>query len=130
MEIKVIVLDKLEPIFLKDKEDFRKVVDLLKKHDINVFSNPELEEKYFSNDEKVIENNFLMQDAIDDYRIQSHYLGHGMTSDELEDRLSKPASKKLDEKWQLLEILRFKIDDAESMVKGLKIFKEKLIKEL
>lgn len=127
---KVISLEKLDPIFVEDNEDFLNVTKILKRHGLNIFSTPEKEQSYYTGEMSIEGPLYLIQHSPDQYSLQSHYIGVGMTSDELKDRLESKPSTALDKKWELLENLRWRIKEAQDLTKYLKMLKEEMIKQL
>lgn len=75
-------LKDISVIAVKDKYDVLKASDLLESVGIPVFASAETKAKFIETGDNV-KNNFLMRDGLG-WRIQSHYIGDGMSIEELE----------------------------------------------
>lgn len=75
-------LKDITAIAVKDKYDVLKASDLLEFVGIPVFASAETKAKFIETGDNV-KNNFLMRDS-HGWRIQSHYIGDGISIEELE----------------------------------------------
>lgn len=79
---------KIDPIAVKDKHDVIKALTILEKIGINVFSETE-KEIYLNNESMTVNNNFLIQEEDGGFRVQSHYIGNGISLESLETQVDK-----------------------------------------
>lgn len=79
---------KIEPIAVKDKHDVVKALTILEKLGIEVMSD-EKKKSYLEDESKVVDNNFMMQEEDGGFRIQSHYIGNGISIESLEQQVNK-----------------------------------------
>ena len=79
---------KIDPIAVKDKRDVIKALTILEKIGINVFSETE-KEIYLNNESRTVNNNFLIQEEDGGFRVQSHYIGNGISLESLETQVDK-----------------------------------------
>jgi len=103
-------------ISVKDVDDVIKVDDLLSRLDIKLLTD---KDKFLEDEkEKPVENNFIFRDG-NGWRIQSHYLGYGMSVHDLEkcvDYITK--------KGNITKTKDYTIDKISSRIKELKEGKE------
>lgn len=97
-------LVKIEPIAVKDKDDVVKALTILEKLGIKRMSE-EQKINYLADEEKVVNNNFMIQEDDGGFRIQSHYIGHGISIESLEKQVNKILKKhpKLTEEFEGLK---------------------------
>lgn len=129
-------LIEIEPIAVKDKNDVVKALTILEKIGIYRMSD-EQKEKYLLDDTRTVENNFMIQEDDGGFRIQSHYLGFGISIENLEkqvnDILKKHPniSEKLKEIKDIEDELRKEIKDKEDrFIKEIENIKQKLTEEI
>ena len=92
-------------IFLKDRQDAIKASEIFESMGIPVWSSPKAKEKFINSD-KELENNFMMHDGFDEgWRIQSHYLGNGISVDEFDERVNDLHKKHPTLKEDLIDYL-------------------------
>jgi len=88
------ILEKeFDLIAVKDKQDVIKAANILKEIlDIDIFRSEEVKKKYLEDSTKTVNNNFLK--CIDgDWSIQSHYIGFGISTDNLIQELMEAFGK-------------------------------------
>ena len=99
-------------ISVKDVDDVIKVDDLLSRLDIKLLSD---KNKFLEVEkEKPVENNFIIKDG-NGWRIQSHYMGYGMSVDDL-----KKCVDYITKKGNMIKIKDYTIDKISSRIKELK----------
>ena len=76
-------LISIDPIAVKNKNDVVKALAILEKIGIEIMSE-EQKKNYLADDKKNVDNNFMIQESDGDFRIQSHYLGFGISLESLE----------------------------------------------
>jgi hypothetical protein len=82
-------------IAVKDKSDVIRAAELLEKVGIVVFGTSEKKQKFIES-ETGVDKNFLVEDEDDDgpyWRIQSHYIGFGTSTDLLEEKINEYLEK-------------------------------------
>lgn len=83
-EIKKFLIEhKIDVIAVKNKEDVIKASELFEKIGINIFTTLESKLKFMETGDNV-NNNFLIKDNDDGWRIQSHFITDGTSIPELE----------------------------------------------
>lgn len=91
LNLKEITNENSDVIAVKDKTDVLKAAELLEKIGIIIF--PDIEGKIrFIETGDDVKNYFLIEDK-DGWRIQSHFIGFGASTDVLESRISDYLSK-------------------------------------
>jgi hypothetical protein len=80
-------LIKIEPIAVKDKYDVIKALEILEKLGLIIMSE-EQKRNYLADVEKNINKNYMIQDD-DGFRIQSHYIGNGISLESLEKQVNE-----------------------------------------
>jgi vacuolar-type H+-ATPase subunit I/STV1 len=85
-------LIQIDPIAVKDKRDVVKALTILEKIGIVRMSEKE-KETYLTDNTRQINNNFMIQEDDDGFRIQSHYLGHGISMKNLEKQIDEIINK-------------------------------------
>lgn len=141
-------LISIEPIAVKDKNDVVKALTILEKLGIKRMT--EEQKKYYLADEKrTVDNNFMIQEDDGGFRIQSHYIGFGISIESLEkqvnailekhpnicERLTEieteinELSKEIEDKKQKLteeiKIARIKIKEVEKSYSVIELKEEK-----
>ena len=76
-------LIRIEPIAVKDKNDVVKALTILERIGIKRMSD-EQKKIYLTDEEKIVDNNFMIQEDDGGFRIQSHYIGFGISIESLE----------------------------------------------
>lgn len=89
-KLKTTLLDT--EIAVKDKSDVLRADEILGRIGISIFSSEEKKNKFIKNGDDV-KDNFLIQGE-DGWRIQSHFLGFGVTTDELEEKINRVLKQK------------------------------------
>ena len=75
-------LIKIEPIAVKDKNDVVKALTILERIGIEIMSE-EKKRNYLADEKRTINNNFMIQEDDGGFRIQSHYIGFGISLESL-----------------------------------------------
>ena len=78
---------RISPIAVKDKHDVVKALTILERVGINRMSE-EQKNNYLLDDTKVVDNNFMIQEEDGGFRIQSHYIGNGVSIESLEEQVN------------------------------------------
>ncbi len=116
-------LIKIEPIAVKDKNDVVKTLTLLEKLGIKRMT--EEQKKNYLIDEKItVDNNFMIQEEDGGFRIQSHYIGFGISLESLEKQINDIIEKYPNICERLTEIETMKnglIEEIEDIKKKLAI---------
>jgi hypothetical protein len=110
---------KIDPIALRDKYDLLKADEILNRIGIKVFGSEE-KKKEFENGHDDIKDNFLISEDDGGWRIQSHYLGFGITIDSLEEQVNNIINK-IPNIIERTEELKKMEDDLESFKKKMEI---------
>ncbi len=76
-------LVSIEPIAVKDKNDVVKALTILERLGIKIKTDEE-KEKYLADENKTVNENFMIQEEDGGFRIQSHYIGFGISIESLE----------------------------------------------
>ncbi len=79
-------LIKIEPIAVKDKNDVVKALTLLERIGIKRMSESQ-KTNYLEDDNKQVDNYFMVQEDDGGFRIQSHYIGFGISLESLEKQI-------------------------------------------
>jgi predicted nuclease with TOPRIM domain len=85
-------LIKIEPIAVKDKNDVVKALTILERIGIEIMSE-EQKKTYLADSTKNVDNNFMIQEDDGGFRIQSHYLGFGISLKSLEKQVDNIIKK-------------------------------------
>jgi hypothetical protein len=85
-------LIKIEPIAVKDKNDVVKALTILEKIGIEIMSE-EKKNNYLQDETKTVDNNFMIQEKDGGFRIQSHYIGFGISLESLEKQVNDVIEK-------------------------------------
>lgn len=115
-------LIKIDPIAVKNKEEVIKAFTILEKIGIHVFDD-EQKKNYLEDENRQVENNYMMQESDGGFRIQSHYIGSGISIKNLEKQVNEILQKspdiadKIREINQLIEKKNQEIEKLESEVK-------------
>lgn len=96
-------LISIEPIAVKDKNDVVKALTILEKLGIKIMTE-EQKKNYLTDEEKTVDNNFMIQEKDGSFRIQSHYLGFGISLGSLEKQINDIIEKHPDICEKLTEI--------------------------
>lgn len=102
-------LVSIEPIAVKDKNDVVKALTLLEKLGIDVMTDKQ-KENYLVDDSKDVNNNFMIQDDTGGFRIQSHYIGNGISIESLEAQVNDIVKKQPNIRERILEIENKRIE--------------------
>ena len=81
-------LISIEPIAVKDKNDVVNALTILERIGIEVMSE-EKKKSYLADNTKNIDNYFMIQEDDGGFRIQSHYLGFGISIKSLEKQVNE-----------------------------------------
>lgn len=93
----------IEPIAVKDKNDVVKALTILEKLGVKVMTE-EQKNNYLLDEERTIDNNFMIQEEDGGFRIQSHYIGSGISLESLEKQVNLVIEKHPDITERLDEI--------------------------
>ena len=85
-------LIRIEPIAVKDKNDVVKALTILEKIGVEIMSE-EQKKNYLTDEKKIVNNNFMIQEDDGGFRIQSHYLGFGISLENLEKQVNNTIEK-------------------------------------
>ncbi|MFA5300316.1 MAG: hypothetical protein WC389_19185 [Lutibacter sp.] len=107
-------LISIDPIAVKDKNDVVKALTILEKVGIVIMSE-EKKAAYLLDETRTVENYFMIQEDDGGFRIQSHYLGFGISLESLEKQVN-----------DILE----KYPDIGNRIKEIKDKEDKLAKEI
>lgn len=107
-------LISIDPIAVKDKNDVVKALTILEKVGI-VIMPEEKKAAYLLDETRTVENYFMIQEDDGGFRIQSHYLGFGISLESLEKQVN-----------DILE----KYPDIGNRIKEIKDKEDKLAKEI
>jgi len=80
-------LVSIEPIAVKDKNDVVSALRILEKLGIHRMTE-EQKENYLADENRTVDNNFMMQEEDGGFRIQSHYIGFGISIESLEKQVN------------------------------------------
>jgi hypothetical protein len=118
-------LIRMDPIAVKDKNDVVKALTILERIGIEIMSE-EKKKTYLADNTKTVDNNFMIQEDDGGFRIQSHYLGFGISIESLEKQVDKIIKKYPDICERLKEIENKK----KELTKEIEEKKKKLTKEI
>ena len=118
-------LIRIEPIAVKDKNDVVKALTILERIGIERMSE-EQKKEYLADEERTVDNNFMIQEDDGGFRIQSHYLGFGISIESLEKQVDDIIKKYPDICERLKEIENKK----KELTKEIEEKKKKLTKEI
>lgn len=76
-------LIRIDPIAVKDKNDVVKALTILERVGIVIYSDEE-KKNYLADESKTVSDNFMIQEKDGGFRIQSHYIGFGISLESLE----------------------------------------------
>lgn len=113
---------KIDPIAVKNKEEVIKAFTILEKIGIDVFDDKQ-KKNYLEDEKRKVENNYMMQESDGGFRIQSHYIGTGISIESLEKQVneilqeSPDIAVKVREINELIEKSQREIEKLESEVK-------------
>ena len=85
-------LISIEPIAVQDKNDVVKALTILEKIGINVMTETK-KKNYLADEKRTVDNNFMIQEDDGGFRIQSHYLGFGISLESLEKQVNEIIEK-------------------------------------
>src|ERR1035437_868476 len=114
----------IDPIAVKDKNDVVKVLTILEKIGIERMSAKK--KNYLADEKKTVDNDFMIQEDDGGFRIQSHYLGFGISLENLEKQVDDIIEKHPDICKKLKEIENKKKELTEEIEKK----KKKLTEEI
>jgi hypothetical protein len=115
----------IDPIAVKDKNDVVKVLTILEKIGIERMSEKQ-KKNYLADEKKTVDNDFMIQEDDGGFRIQSHYLGFGISLENLEKQVDDIIEKHPDICKKLKEIENKKKELTEEIEKK----KKKLTEEI
>ncbi len=110
MDIRKLI--KIEPIAVKDKNDAVKALHLLERLGIEIMTD-EKKDEYLADDARDIDNNYMIQEE-DGFRIQSHFLGDGISLEALEVQIDNILSQ-----YPTFPTTVRKIKELDNNIKGL-----------
>lgn len=96
-------LISIEPIAVKDKNDVVKALRILERLGINRMTE-EQKENYLADEKRTVDNNFMIQEEDGGFRIQSHYIGFGISIENLEKQVNNILENHPDICERLIEI--------------------------
>jgi len=96
-------LVSIEPIAVKDKNDVIKALTILERLGIKRMTE-EQKKNYLADETRTVDNNFMIQEEDGGFRIQSHYLGFGISIENLEKQVDDIVEKHPDICDRLIEI--------------------------
>jgi len=96
-------LVSIEPIAVKDKNDVVKALNILERLGIKRMTE-EQKKNYLADENKTVNNNFMIQEEDGGFRIQSHYIGFGISIEKLEKQVNDIVEKHPDICERLIEI--------------------------
>lgn len=96
-------LVSIEPIAVKDKNDVVKALNILERLGIKRMTE-EQKKNYLEDEKRTVNNNFMIQEEDGGFRIQSHYLGWGISIESLEKQVNDIIEKHPDICERLIEI--------------------------
>ena len=96
-------LVSIEPIAVKDKNDVVKALNILERLGIKIMTE-EQKKNYLVDEKKTVNNNFMIQEEDGGFRIQSHYIGFGISIENLEKQVNDIVEKQPDICERLIEI--------------------------
>jgi hypothetical protein len=122
-----------EVIAVKNKKDVVRASDILEKIGLSVFTTPKKRKEYLGDEKQYndFENMFMVQDS-DGFRIQSHYLGQGTTTDDLEKIIDEivAANPQTKENFEKLNSIEKQLKDLMVQTENLKSDLTKVINEI
>lgn len=118
-------LVSIEPIAVKDKNDVVKALTILEKLGIKRMTE-EQKKNYLADEKRTVDNNFMIQEEDGGFRIQSHYIGFGISIESLEKQVNTILEKHPDICEKLTEI-ETKINELSKEIEGKK---QKLTEEI
>jgi len=111
-----LILIKINPIAVKDKNDVVKALTILEKLGIHRMSD-EQKQNYLLDDTKTVENNFMIQEKDGGFRIQSHYIGSGISIESLEKQVNNLLEKHPN-LCDLLNEIKSKVEETQNIIKN------------
>ncbi len=96
-------LIQMDPIAVKDKNDVVKALTILERIGINRMT-AEQKANYLADEKRTVDNNFMIQEDDGGFRIQSHYLGNGISVESLEKQVDEILEKNPEIGEQLKDI--------------------------
>ena len=118
-------LISIEPIAVKDKNDVVKALTILEKLGIKRMTE-EQKKNYLADEKRTVDNNFMIQEEDGGFRIQSHYIGFGISLESLEKQINDMVEKHPDICERLIEIETKK----DELAKEIEDKKKKLTEEI
>jgi hypothetical protein len=118
-------LIKMDPIAVKDKNDVVKALTILEKIGIERMTE-EQKKSYLADPTRTVDNYFMIQEDDGGFRIQSHYLGEGISIESLEKQVDDIIKKYPDICEKLKEIT----NKEKELEKEIEEKKKKLTKEI
>jgi len=96
-------LVSIEPIAVKDKNDVVKALNILERLGIKRMTD-EQKKNYLADENRKVDNNFMIQEDDGGFRIQSHYIGLGISIKSLEKQVNDIVEKHPNICERLIEI--------------------------
>ena len=118
-------LVSIEPIAVKDKNDVVKALNILERLGIKRMTD-EQKKNYLADENRKVDNNFMIQEDDGGFRIQSHYIGLGISIKSLEKQVNDIVEKHPNICERLIEI-ETKINELKNEIEGKK---QKLTEEI
>ena len=85
-------LIEIEPIAVKDKNDVVKALTILERIGINIMTKKQ-KKNYLEDENRTVDNDFMIQEDDGGFRIQSHYIGFGISLESLEKQVDDIVEK-------------------------------------
>ena len=117
-------LIQIDPIAVKDKNDVIKALTILEKIGIEILSE-EKKKTYLIDTTKDVKNNFMIQEDDGGFRIQSHYIGFGISLENLEKQLDEI----LEKHPNICEKIKEIIDKKKELIKEMEEMNQKFTEE-
>jgi len=118
-------LIEIEPIAVKDKNDVVKALRILERLGIERMSEKQ-KKTYLADEKRIVDNYFMIQEDDGGFRIQSHYLGFGISLESLEKQVDDIIEKHPDICDRLKEIEEKKKKLTEEIEEKRKKLKEEV----
>ena len=114
----------IEPIAVKDKHDVVKALTILEKLGIEIMTK-EKKDDYLKDETREVDNDFMIQkDGGDGFRIQSHYLGDGISIESLEKQVNDVIENDSNVYNKVMELERKRKELIKEVEKSKELIKE------
>lgn len=118
-------LISIDPIAVKDKNDVVKALTILERIGIERMSE-EQKKIYLADENRTVDDNFMIQEDDGGFRIQSHYIGFGISLESLKKQVDDIIEKHPDICERLKEI----VNKKNELTKEIEEIKKKLAEEI